>query len=191
MIYGKRFCPCFFVQQDEEGKPTKDNRICPCKPALATEIKDDGRCHCQIYCTPEYASSIKASEEMEVAVHEHSRGLTKEECEELLSKKDLDADELEALLKARENGITKFILVDTREWMEYKAARIKGTDKLIPTTSFYDEMNKLDKETPIILYCHTGSRSAFCQKVLLDFKYHRVLNLTFGIVSYHGEIEKG
>lgn len=189
-IYGKRYCPCFFVQQ-EDGVPTKDNRICPCPPALKEEIPNDGRCHCQIYCTPDYAKSIKATEELEVAAHEHSRDLNKDECEELLSKRDLDSDELESLLKAREKGVITFVLVDTREWMEHISVKIKGTDVLIPTTAFYDEMKKLDKSVPVILYCHSGSRSAFCQKILLDFKYNKVANLTFGIVSYRGEVEKG
>jgi len=193
LIYGKRFCPCFFVQQDEEGKFTKDNRICPCKPALDTEVKNDGRCHCQIYCTSEYADSVKKKDELEEAVHEHSRGLSKDECETLLAKQELDGDELESLMEAREKKMVTFNLVDTREWMEYKTARIKETDHLIPTTSFYDEIKKIEseKDTPVIVYCHTGSRSAYCQRVLLDLGFKQVSNLTFGIVAYHGEIERG
>ncbi|MBD3843867.1 MAG: ferredoxin-thioredoxin reductase, partial [Campylobacterales bacterium] len=35
ILYGKRFCPCFMVIEDESGKPkSADDRICPCKPAL-------------------------------------------------------------------------------------------------------------------------------------------------------------
>jgi ferredoxin-thioredoxin reductase catalytic subunit len=62
MLYGKRFCPCFMVEEDE-SKPGKfksvDGRICPCKPAIEKEIPEDGVCHCQIFCTPEYVASLK------------------------------------------------------------------------------------------------------------------------------------
>ena len=57
LLYGKRFCPCFMIEENEE-KPGKyksvDDRICPCKPAIEKEIPEDGICHCQIFCTPEY-----------------------------------------------------------------------------------------------------------------------------------------
>lgn len=60
LLYGKRFCPCFMVlpDQQKEGKyVSADNRICPCKPALEAEIPTEGKCHCGIFCTPEYAAT--------------------------------------------------------------------------------------------------------------------------------------
>lgn len=188
LIYNKRYCPCFFVTGNKE-----EDRICPCKPALEHEIKDDGHCHCGIFCTPEFAAGQRATEEMEEAVHAHSRGLTKEECEALLAKEQIDGDELEALLEARTLGMVNFALVDTREWMEWKSGHIVGTDHLCPTTSFYDTIKALEnlKETPIVVYCHSGSRSAYCQRVLLDMKFKLVANLQWGIMNYRGEIVRG
>jgi len=187
LIYGKRFCPCFFVTN------TKEDRICPCKPAINEEIPSEGKCHCGIFCTPEYAASQRKIEDIEAAVHEHSRGLTKEECEVLIAKDDLDSDEMISLLEARELGMVDFLVVDVREWMENKTARIKGTDKLVPTTSFYQSLEELEnaKETNIILYCHVGSRSAYCQRIMRDLGYKKVRNLAFGIAGFHGEIERG
>jgi len=54
--YGKRFCPCFIVQKDEDGSTSNDNRVCPCVPAREHEVAD-GCCHCQIFCNSEYAES--------------------------------------------------------------------------------------------------------------------------------------
>jgi len=57
LLFGKRFCPCFMVEPDpkKEGKfKSTDDRICPCKPAIEREIPEEGICHCQIFCTPEY-----------------------------------------------------------------------------------------------------------------------------------------
>ncbi len=187
LIYGKRYCPCFFVQNDDS------DRICPCPPAIEKEIPEDGVCHCQIFCTPEYAKQKRVEEEADVVAHEHSRGLTQAECEALVVKEQLDSDELVALLEARELGMVDFKLVDVREWMENKGARIVGTDHLVPTTSFYDSLDeaKLDTDTPVIVYCHVGSRSAHCQRILKSMNFQHVGNLSHGIVGYQGDMERG
>lgn len=188
LIYGKRYCPCFFVTGDKE----KD-RICLCKPALNHEIPVEGKCHCGIFCTPAYAQMHKAEELLEAAVHQHSRGLSASECDILLKKAQLDSAELEALLDAREAKITDFALVDVREPMEYKHARIRGVDFLVPTTRFYDALEQIagKKAMPIIVYCHVGSRSAYCQQIMQEMGYKQVGNLTHGIVSYRGEMDHG
>jgi sulfur-carrier protein adenylyltransferase/sulfurtransferase len=188
LIYDKRYCPCFFVTGNKE-----EDRICPCKPAIEKEIPEDGLCHCGIFCTPDYAESKRLEAQGDEAAHTHSRGLTKEECAVLVAKPQIDADELEALLEARSLEMVKFRLVDVREWMEYKGARIAGVDALVPTTSFYETVKELgdDLETPVVVYCHVGSRSAYCQRLLYDMGYKTVGNLSNGIVSYGGNIERG
>ncbi|OQX58769.1 MAG: sulfurtransferase [Helicobacteraceae bacterium 4484_230] len=187
MMHGKRYCPCFFITGNKE-----EDRICPCPPAIEKEIPEDGVCHCQIYCTPEYAARHAKEEEIEEVVHQHSRGLTTDECEMLLEKSQLDGDELHALIEARELGMISFKLVDVREYMEWQMGHIKGADVLVPTSSFFDTLGeaKLSKDDSIILYCHVGSRSAHCQRILNDMGYAKVGNLTYGIVSYGGEIER-
>ena len=103
-----------------------------------------GSCHCGLFCTPEFARDNALEEEAEIAVHTHSRGLTKEECEAILAHEQLDGDEITALLEARELGMVDFNLVDVREWMEWKDNRIVGTDCLIPTTSFYNNLEQIE-----------------------------------------------
>lgn len=187
LMHGKRYCPCFFVTGNKE-----EDRVCPCPPAIEKEIPEDGVCHCQIFCTPEYAAAHAKEEEIEEVVHQHSRGLSKEECEFLLNKEQLDGDEIVALLEARDLGMIDFRLVDVREHMEWRMGHIKGADTLIPTSSFFDTLNeaKLGKDENIIVYCHVGSRSAHCQRILHDMGHSKVSNLTYGIVSYGGEIER-
>lgn len=188
LIYGKRYCPCFFVTGNKE-----EDRICPCPPAIKEEIPNEGKCHCGIFCSPEYANEQVGMESAEETAHQHSRGLSKEECETLLHNEQIDSDELEALLEARDLKMVEFELVDVREWMEYQSMRIKGVDHLIPTTSFYESVEKLKgkEDTPVIVYCHVGSRSAYCQRVLLDMGFKKVGNLTRGIVSYRGDLDRG
>lgn len=192
IMYNKRFCPCFMVEE-VDGKPKSvEDRICPCKPALEKEIPEEGVCHCQIFCTPEYAAAKRVEMGMEEVVHTHSRGLTKEECESLVNNSELDSDELTALLEARELGMVDFKLVDVREHMEWQMGHIKGADVLVPTSSFFQTLDEsgLSKDENIIVYCHVGSRSAHCARILADMGYTKIGNLSHGIVSYTGEIER-
>ncbi len=55
LMYGKRFCPCFMVIEEDGKFKSADDRICPCKPAIEQEVPQEGKCHCGIFCTPEYA----------------------------------------------------------------------------------------------------------------------------------------
>lgn len=185
MMYGKRFCPCFMVEVVDDKPRSVEDRICPCKPAIEKEIPEDGVCHCGIYCTPEYATKKAAEMNMEEAVHTHSRGLTKEEAQSLLDQKELDGDELNSLIEARELKMVTFKLVDVREHMEWQMGHIKGADELVPTSSFFAALEdaKLNKDENIILYCHVGSRSAHCARILNDMGYTKIGNLTYGIVS--------
>ena len=192
MMYNKLFCPCFMVEE-VDGKPQSvDNRICPCKPAIEKEIPETGACHCGIFVTPEFAAAKRIELGMEEAVHTHSRGLSKEECEQLVNQAEIDPDEMMALLEARDLGMVNFKLVDVREHMEWQMGRIKGADALIPTSSFYQTLEeaKLDKNENIILYCHVGSRSAHVARIMPDMGYTKIGNLTHGIVSYGGEKER-
>jgi ferredoxin-thioredoxin reductase catalytic subunit/rhodanese-related sulfurtransferase len=194
MIYGKRYCPCFMViGETKEEQKAADNRVCPCKPAIEKEIPEQGYCHCGIFCSPEYVAEHCKDEEIDEVTHTHSRGLKKEECEILLKKEQLDGDELESLLEARSIGFIEFTLVDVREWMEWVQMRIVGTDALVPTTAFYEALSKIEdkKDIPVIVYCLTGSRSNYCMNVMKEMGYAQVSNLTYGIVSFHGNKESG
>ena len=194
IIYGKRFCPCFMViGKTKEEQKNSENRICPCKPALEKEIPENGLCHCGIFCTPEYAEAQKQEDIMEEAIHQHSRGLSKEEAIKLLEKEQLDGDELEALIEARTLKMIDFILMDVREDMEFRMGHIVGTDHLVPTSMFYakiEEHNSI-KETPIIVYCHTGSRSFQVQHAMKALGFKQVSNLQHGIISFNGETQRG
>ncbi len=192
MMYNKLFCPCFMVEE-VDGKPQSvDNRTCPCTPAIEKEIPEIGSCHCGIFCTPEFAAAKRVELGMQEAVQTHSRGLSKEECEQLVNQSEIDPDEMIALLEARELGMVDFKLVDVREHMEWQMGHIKGADALVPTSSFYQSIEeaKLNKNENIIVYCHVGSRSAHVARLMPDMGYTKVGNLTHGIVSYGGEKER-
>lgn len=194
LIYGERFCPCFMVIGDtlEEQKQNGENRLCPCTPALQKEIPTNGNCHCGIFCTKEKATELLNQNHLHEAVANHN-GLSKDECEALFSQGEINSTELEALLEARKAGVFKFNLVDNREWMEWVRNRITGTDFLVPTTSFYQSIEQISsqKDIPTVVYCQSGSRSAYCQRVMLDLGFKKVVNLDYGISYFQGEKERG
>jgi len=194
IIYETKFCPCFMViGETKEEQLSAENRMCPCTKAVEEEIPQTGKCHCGIFCTPEYAKENAIKEQAEIAAHTHSRGLSVDECKILLEQKDIDSDELISLLEARDLGMVDFNLIDVREWMEWNQNRIVGTDYLVPTTSFYNALQQVEdqKEKSTILYCYTGSRSAYCQRVMLDMGWSQVANHKSGIISYHGQRTSG
>ncbi len=195
ILYGKRYCPCFMViGTTKEEQKAADNRICPCKPALEKEIPEDGLCHCGIFCTPEYAAAQAQEEKIDEVVHQHSRGLKKEEAELLLRKEQLDGDELESLIEARGLGMIAFTLVDVREPMEWEMMRIEGTDILLPTSQFYAKAEEVlggRKKEPLILYCHSGSRSYQVQHAMKSLGFEKIGNLSHGIISFSGETIRG
>jgi len=49
ILFGKRFCPCFMVEEVDGKFKSADDRICPCKPAIQKEIPEQGMCHCGIF----------------------------------------------------------------------------------------------------------------------------------------------
>jgi len=111
----------------------------------------------------------------------------------LLAKNDINSQELELLLKAREEDKVDFILVDVREDMEYNMGHIKGVDVLKPTSTFQNWAESLLKETQdkaVIFTCRTGSRSGQVQNIFAQNGHKNVINHFGGIMSYTGETEK-
>ncbi len=112
---------------------------------------------------------------------------------ELLEKNYVNSNELETLLKEREEGNVDFILVDVREQMEYNMGHIKGVDLLKPTSTFQSwATHFLDEHIDkiVIFTCRTDARSGSIQRVFQQNGMKNVINHSGGIVSYRGEIKK-
>ncbi len=113
--------------------------------------------------------------------------------ESIINKTNVSSEELEALLKAREEGRIDFLLVDVREQMEYDAGHIKGVDMLKPTSLFQQWAQGLLDETQekkVIFTCRTGSRSGQVQYIFAQNGHKGAINHSGGIMSYHGEVER-
>ena len=113
--------------------------------------------------------------------------------ETLLAKKEINSQELEQLIEAREAGKTDFLLVDVREDMEYAMGYIKGVNSLKPTSTFQtwgETLLSEIKDKTVIFTCRTGNRSGQVQQMFAQNGHQKVINHYGGIVSYRGEIAK-
>ncbi len=112
---------------------------------------------------------------------------------ELLEKGHVNSNELEILLKEREEGKIDFILVDVREQYEYDSSHIKGVDLLKPTSMFQSWAEAFlneNKDKTVIFTCRTDNRSGQVQNVFLQNGMSKVINHSGGIVTYRGETER-
>lgn len=191
ILYNKRFCPCFMVEEVDGQPKSSDDRVCPCTPAIEHEIPEDGVCHCQIFCTPEFAANRRKELNMEEAIYTHERELSQEECQLLLQRKKLDSSDLIALLESRKKKLIDFYLIDVREKNEDDNKHIAGTDKVMPTSTIFNDIadESIGKEDNIILYSHDTQRAQYCAQMLSDLGYKHISVLQHGIAAFTGEIK--
>ena len=102
----------------------------------------------------------------------------------LFGKKDINAGMMQYLQE------TKAVLLDVRTPEEYREKRIPGSVNLP-----LDEIGKIkfkvpDVNTPIYVYCRSGTRSHSAEGVLQKLGYTRVYDIG-GIKHYRGRTEGG
>ena len=90
--------------------------------------------------------------------------------------KNVTADEFKSLLKTNPGT-----LVDVRTADEFKGGYIPGAINIdYYSSTFKDEMAKLDKTKPVYVYCRSGNRSGKAMLVLQDLGFKEVYNLIGG-----------
>lgn len=97
--------------------------------------------------------------------------------------KVVSVEEMQSLLE-----MDDIQLVDVRTPQEYQEGYIENfqnIDFLSPT--FDEDIMKLDKEKPVILYCKSGGRSASCAQKMLDAGFIKIYDLDGGISKWQHE----
>jgi molybdopterin/thiamine biosynthesis adenylyltransferase/rhodanese-related sulfurtransferase len=77
----------------------------------------------------------------------------------------------------------RIFLLDVREPHEYGIAHIEGST-LIPLNQLPERVSELNSSDDIVVYCHTGGRSARATDFLRGLGYKRVRNLEGGIEAW-------
>ncbi|HIB31241.1 MAG TPA: rhodanese-like domain-containing protein [Candidatus Thioglobus sp.] len=91
---------------------------------------------------------------------------------------DLDANAATSLMDDE-----SMIILDVREKKERKSGYINGSLH-IPLSDVKNQLNKLDKNKSILVYCRSGSRSAHIAGLLTRNEYEKVYNLKGGIQAW-------
>ncbi len=92
--------------------------------------------------------------------------------------------ELKRLLEAGE----EIQLIDVREPVEWEICRITGA-KLIPLSQLTSRLHEIDQTRKVIVYCHSGQRSALAVKLLRELGLTNTYNLAGGIDAYAEQID--
>jgi len=79
-------------------------------------------------------------------------------------------------------------IVDVREPEEFDGAlgHIKGA-RLLPLGSLMEKKQEISKDTPVVLVCRSGARSAQATVLLKNAGYARVANLAGGMLRWRGQ----
>ena len=75
-----------------------------------------------------------------------------------------------------------------REPHEYEISRIDSA-RLIPLGELPTRMDELERETTIIVHCHSGVRSAHAVQLLRAAGFARAINLAGGIDAWSVEVD--
>jgi len=91
-------------------------------------------------------------------------------------------------LKERLDKGEKLCLLDVREEWENSLAKLEGS-VLIPLGTLPQALDKLDRNSEIIAYCHHGMRSADAAGFLLQQGFSKVKNLVGGIDAWSLQVD--
>jgi adenylyltransferase/sulfurtransferase len=96
----------------------------------------------------------------------------------------ISAATLAAKLVERDRGTNQFDLLDVREQQEFDQVAIPGA-RLVPRRAFLDgsAFASLDRALPLVLYCHSGARSAEVLNLAREAGFDAV-HLAGGILAW-------
>ncbi|MFT4782196.1 MAG: rhodanese-related sulfurtransferase [Pseudohongiellaceae bacterium] len=92
----------------------------------------------------------------------------------------VSAEEMQELLELED-----IQLVDLRTLEEYKTGFIEQAQNIDYTSpTFEEDLVKLDKSKPIMVYCKSGIRSGKCSKKLKEAGFIKIYDLKGGITQW-------
>ena len=97
--------------------------------------------------------------------------------------KNAAPDEVRALLaKARPESVT---VLDVRQDWEYEEFHLPGA-RLVPLADLTERLDEIARDKPLVVYCHSGKRSAAAASLLAGTGFPDVTNMLGGIMAWKG-----
>jgi rhodanese-related sulfurtransferase len=97
---------------------------------------------------------------------------------------NMSPQEVRDFMNARPRDSFKFL--DVRQPKEYEQGHLAGA-LLMPVREVTTRLAELDREKPLLVYCHSGVRSKAACQLLLAEGFREVYNMSGGIVAWQGE----
>ena len=92
------------------------------------------------------------------------------------------------MLKEWTDNGKEVLMLDVREPFEYEIAHLSNA-RLIPLGQLAGRVNELDTASAIVVYCHTGQRSAQAVRFLNGLGFKKAKNLKGGIKAWGLEVD--
>ncbi len=82
-----------------------------------------------------------------------------------------------------------FVILDVRTPEEFAEERIEDTINLdYYADTFEDELNKLDKNKPYVIYCRSGMRSGVTLDLMKELGFKEVYNILGGMIAWKADV---
>lgn len=99
---------------------------------------------------------------------------------------EITAAELNARLEAGDVPV----LLDVREHFEQRIADLPSHGQhRIPTGELLSRMDEIERTADIVVYCRSGSRSAWATRLMLERGFDHVSNLTGGVLGWRQDVD--
>ena len=117
-------------------------------------------------------------------------GAISDEAADAAAGSTISVTQLSSMLKERDEGSRDFTLIDVREPNEYEINRIPGS-VLIPKGEFLsgEALEQLTQDTPVVLHCKSGQRSAEALAVLKGAGFADAVHVGGGVVAWVDQID--
>jgi len=95
--------------------------------------------------------------------------------------KNVPVKEFDNLIKSKKNAL----LLDVRTPKEVAAGHLANSTNIdFYGSNFKEKLAKLDKNKPVLVYCHSGHRSGLTMKTMKEMGFKEIYNLETGIMGW-------
>lgn len=111
----------------------------------------------------------------------------------LYSCKDASAKEIEVITAAEMQTHMKYNnlqVVDVQPEEDYKKSHLLNAKNIIYDKNFRNQLEKLDKDKPVAIYCTTGKVSPEAAKILKEAGFDHIYVLDGGISKWKEEVKE-
>ena len=102
----------------------------------------------------------------------------------VFSQKSIRSSEAAQLI----HDTNELLIIDVRTPIEYDSTAIQNAMNIdVKSNNFQENIQKIDKTKPILVYCRSGRRSLMAMNTMQQLGFAEVYNLLGGIIAFKKE----